>query len=45
MIVAVDGGNSKTDLALVGEDGALLALVRGPLSSPDAEARQPAGNA
>ena len=34
MIVAVDGGNSKTDLALVGDDGALLALVRGPLSSP-----------
>ena len=34
MIVAVDGGNSKTDLALVAEDGALLSLVRGPLSSP-----------
>jgi N-acetylglucosamine kinase-like BadF-type ATPase len=34
VIVAVDGGNSKTDLALVGEDGALLSLVRGPLSSP-----------
>jgi N-acetylglucosamine kinase-like BadF-type ATPase len=34
VIVAVDGGNSKTDLALVGEDGMLLALVRGPLSSP-----------
>jgi N-acetylglucosamine kinase-like BadF-type ATPase len=34
VIVAVDGGNSKTDLALVGDDGALLALVRGPLSSP-----------
>jgi N-acetylglucosamine kinase-like BadF-type ATPase len=33
-VLAVDGGNSKTDLALVGEDGALLALVRGPLSSP-----------
>jgi N-acetylglucosamine kinase-like BadF-type ATPase len=32
--VAVDGGNAKTDLALVGEDGTLLALVRGPGSSP-----------
>ena len=34
VIVAVDGGNSKTDLALVRRDGAVLALVRGPLSSP-----------
>ncbi len=34
MIVAVDGGNSKTDLALVHADGAVLALVRGPQSSP-----------
>jgi N-acetylglucosamine kinase-like BadF-type ATPase len=34
VILAIDGGNSKTDLALVGADGALLALVRGPLSSP-----------
>jgi N-acetylglucosamine kinase-like BadF-type ATPase len=33
-VLAVDGGNSKTDLALVGADGTLLALVRGPLSSP-----------
>jgi N-acetylglucosamine kinase-like BadF-type ATPase len=33
-VIAVDGGNSKTDLALVGADGDLLALVRGPLSSP-----------
>jgi len=33
-VLAVDGGNSKTDLALVGADGALLALERGPLSSP-----------
>jgi N-acetylglucosamine kinase-like BadF-type ATPase len=33
-VLAVDGGNSKTDLALVAEDGAVLALVRGPLSSP-----------
>ena len=34
MILAVDGGNSKTDLALVARDGSVLALVRGPLSSP-----------
>ena len=33
-VLVVDGGNSKTDLALVGADGSLLALVRGPLSSP-----------
>jgi N-acetylglucosamine kinase-like BadF-type ATPase len=33
-VLAVDGGNSKTDLALVGHDGAVLALVRGPQSSP-----------
>ena len=34
MILAVDGGNSKTDLALVEADGALIAHARGPLSSP-----------
>jgi N-acetylglucosamine kinase-like BadF-type ATPase len=34
IVLAVDGGNSKTDLALVGADGTLLALVRGPQSSP-----------
>ncbi|HEX7996548.1 MAG TPA: BadF/BadG/BcrA/BcrD ATPase family protein [Streptosporangiaceae bacterium] len=28
--LAIDGGNSKTDVALVAPDGALLALVRGP---------------
>ena len=33
-VLAVDGGNSKTDLALVEADGSVLALVRGPLSSP-----------
>lgn len=32
--IAVDGGNSKTDLALVSADGELLALRRGPMSSP-----------
>src|SRR5205085_2927296 len=30
----VDGGNWKTDLALIREDGALLAHARGPQSSP-----------
>jgi N-acetylglucosamine kinase-like BadF-type ATPase len=34
VVVAVDGGNSKTDLALVRADGAVLSLVRGPMSSP-----------
>jgi len=34
LLVAVDGGNSKTDLALVRGDGEALALVRGPQSSP-----------
>jgi N-acetylglucosamine kinase-like BadF-type ATPase len=34
IVIAVDGGNSKTDLALVASDGTLLSLVRGPLSSP-----------
>jgi N-acetylglucosamine kinase-like BadF-type ATPase len=34
VVLAVDGGNSKTDLALVASDGTLLSLVRGPLSSP-----------
>jgi N-acetylglucosamine kinase-like BadF-type ATPase len=34
VVLAVDGGASKTDLALVGADGALLALERGPHTSP-----------
>jgi N-acetylglucosamine kinase-like BadF-type ATPase len=32
--IAVDGGNSKTDVALVRDDGAVLALVRGGMGSP-----------
>jgi len=32
-ILAVDGGNSKTDLALVDESGRLLAAIRGPTIS------------
>jgi N-acetylglucosamine kinase-like BadF-type ATPase len=34
LLLAVDGGNAKTDLALVAVDGSVLALVRGPGSSP-----------
>jgi N-acetylglucosamine kinase-like BadF-type ATPase len=34
MILAVDGGNSKTDVALVSHEGAVAAPARGPLSSP-----------
>ncbi len=35
-ILAVDGGNSKTDVAIVGEDGRLLAAARGETSSHQA---------
>jgi N-acetylglucosamine kinase-like BadF-type ATPase len=34
LVLAIDGGNWKTDLALVQADGKVLALVRGPQSSP-----------
>ena len=34
LLLAVDGGNAKTDLALLDQDGRVLALVRGPGSSP-----------
>jgi len=34
VVLAVDGGNSKTDLALLRDDGELLAVERGPQSSP-----------
>lgn len=34
LLFAVDGGNAKTDLALFDRDGNVLALVRGPGSSP-----------
>jgi N-acetylglucosamine kinase-like BadF-type ATPase len=33
-VLAVDGGNSKTDVVLVAADGRLLAHVRGPSSTP-----------
>jgi N-acetylglucosamine kinase-like BadF-type ATPase len=35
VVLAVDGGNSKTDLALARADGEVLALVRGPMGSPE----------
>ena len=35
-VLAVDGGNSKTDVAIVDEDGHLLAAVRGETSSHQA---------
>jgi N-acetylglucosamine kinase-like BadF-type ATPase len=35
-VLAVDGGNSKTDVALVAEDGRLLGAVRGPTVSHQA---------
>jgi N-acetylglucosamine kinase-like BadF-type ATPase len=34
--LAVDGGNSKTDLALLGEDGTVIGFARGAASSPHA---------
>jgi N-acetylglucosamine kinase-like BadF-type ATPase len=36
VVLAVDGGNSKTDIAVVDEQGRLLAAVRGPTSSHQA---------
>ncbi len=36
VVLAVDGGNSKTDVALVADDGALLAAERGPTVSHQA---------
>jgi N-acetylglucosamine kinase-like BadF-type ATPase len=35
-VLAVDGGNSKADVALVAADGTLLAAVRGPTTSHQA---------
>jgi len=35
-LLAVDGGNSKTDVALVAVDGSLLGAVRGPTTSHQA---------
>jgi N-acetylglucosamine kinase-like BadF-type ATPase len=41
-VLAVDVGNSKTDLALIGADGKLLAAVRGPSASHQAVGMEPA---
>ncbi len=35
-VIAVDGGSSKTDLLVIGLDGALLAHARGPGANPQA---------
>ena len=40
-VLAVDGGNSKTDIALVAADGTLLAAVRGPTTSHQAVGLEP----
>ena len=32
-VLAIDGGNSKTDVALIGWDGTVLAALRGPGAS------------
>jgi N-acetylglucosamine kinase-like BadF-type ATPase len=40
-VLAVDGGNSKTDVALVAGDGRLLAAVLGPTSSHQAVGVEP----
>jgi N-acetylglucosamine kinase-like BadF-type ATPase len=42
LIVAVDGGNSKTDVLLLRADGTLLASVRGAGSSPHQLGLEPA---
>ncbi|HEY3881283.1 MAG TPA: hypothetical protein VGM12_22040, partial [Trebonia sp.] len=34
-VLAIDGGNSKTDMALVGWDGQVLAARRGPGASQE----------
>jgi N-acetylglucosamine kinase-like BadF-type ATPase len=34
-VLAIDGGNSKTDLALIGGDGTVLAELRGPGASQE----------
>ena len=36
VVLAIDGGNIKTDVALVAGDGMLLSLIRGGTSSPHA---------
>jgi len=40
-VLAIDGGNSKTDAALVAADGSVLAMARGPGSSPPTSGFEP----
>jgi N-acetylglucosamine kinase-like BadF-type ATPase len=40
-VLAIDGGNTKTDVALVGADGTLLAQIRGGRSNPHILGLQP----
>ena len=40
-VLAVDGGNSKTDVALVARNGRLLSFVRGPTTSHQAVGLRP----
>jgi N-acetylglucosamine kinase-like BadF-type ATPase len=40
-VLAVDGGNSKTDIAIVSADGRVLAAVRGPSTSHQAVGMEP----
>jgi len=41
-VLAIDGGNSKTDIALIAADGTVLATVRGPGSgAPNADTLAP----
>jgi N-acetylglucosamine kinase-like BadF-type ATPase len=41
-VLAIDGGNSKTDVALVGADGTVLAAIRGGTSSHQVIGREAA---
>jgi N-acetylglucosamine kinase-like BadF-type ATPase len=40
-VLAIDGGNSKTDAALIAADGSVLAVARGPGSSPQTSGFEP----
>jgi len=42
VVLAIDGGNSKTDAALVARDGTLLGRARGPGSNPHIVGTDPA---
>ena len=42
VLVAIDGGGSKTDAVAIGLDGSVLAHVLGPASSPQALGVEPA---